>query len=328
MWAHAGLPVFQGGGRGVDVFFALSGFLITAGLLREMRQNGRVDWRRFALRRALRLAPALLVLVIAVGSFRAIWQGQYGEETLDAIPWVLLYAGNWVRALSSSSLGDFSHTWSLAIEEQFYLLWPPVLWMLWRWKGAMGVFWGALGGAMASMAIRIGLLVAGAEYDRVYNGTDSHLDPVLLGCAAACSLEFGGRARVFEVARRASWLAALVLVVFATRARDSEFVTRWAYFGVGLATVVLMLAVLDARTGLVERILRRRVLVSLGRVSYGLYLWHVPVFHVVREVDIDSWGLRMLIRFSVSLGLALLSYRYIEQPFLAMKSRFARSEAG
>ena len=139
---HAAAPPFQGGFVGVDMFFVLSGYLITNLLLQEYQQQGRIDFGRFYLRRFLRLMPALLFMT-ATFALVASWQleGEPLRQALGEIPWAVSYLANWARAWDLIPMFYLVHTWSLAIEEQFYLLWPVVL--LWTArKGGRDGLWG------------------------------------------------------------------------------------------------------------------------------------------------------------------------------------------
>src|SRR5215472_11851319 len=159
------IGVLPGGYLGVDVFFVLSGFLITSLLIREWDKRGRISFRDFYARRALRLFPALSCLLVAAGVFAGVvylaggtGYLPYARATLGAIPWVLGFAGNWVRALDPSgpigSLGALGHTWSLAVEEQFYLAWPALFGAVMRRRPSC-----------SAMALALALLAVG---DMVY----------------------------------------------------------------------------------------------------------------------------------------------------------------
>ena len=196
--AHLGIPFMHGGVIGVDLFFVLSGFLITGLLLEEQERNGQIHYPAFYARRALRLFPALVLLLPLVGIAAHLSpeiDKATGDLTTGGIPWVLLYLANWPRA-TGTQLGLFGHTWSLAIEEQFYLLWPAALFLLVRkrtdYPRALVV---SLSVAALVAVHRAVEWLQGAGIDRVANGTDMRADALLIGCATALALHAGFRPR-------------------------------------------------------------------------------------------------------------------------------------
>ncbi|WP_164701581.1 acyltransferase family protein [Modestobacter sp. KNN46-3] len=229
MASHTTLPV-PGGSVGVGVFFALSGFLISTLLLQEQERTGRIALGAFLLRRLLRLYPALLVLGIALVLYVVVAPGPVrGQETIAGVLPALLYSSNWVRALGGLGyLGLLEHTWSLAVEEQFYLLWPVVLsatLIVTRRVAAVGVV--AVGGCTASLAVRLSLAHDADSYGRIANGLDTQADNMLAGCAAAALVACTARSdRSRSLVRRASsWLVGPSAVVLAVAA------LRWPHHG-------------------------------------------------------------------------------------------------
>src|SRR5262245_60440887 len=197
MLYHSGVSrgaelVLPGGFIGVDVFFVLSGYLITALLVVEWEQDGRISLPHFYARRALRLLPALSLLLLA---YLAVgwWLTKGWQALLVNAGIVLFYAANWARALGRD-LPILGHTWSLSIEEQFYLLWPPIVVVLLRLgltrRGLAAV---ALGGALLAAAARVALGLAGASFQRLYNGLDTRADALLVGCFLGAVLVPGMR---------------------------------------------------------------------------------------------------------------------------------------
>src|ERR1700677_2490575 len=195
MAAHLNDPtLFPGGGLGVDVFFVISGFLITSILLGEQDKRGRVGFGAFYARRALRLFPALVVVLAVVAVVCATDSHIFlAHETLAGIPWIVLYAGNWLRAFShAASLGVLGHTWSLAVEEQFYLIWPVIfVFGIGRIGDRRRAAALLVSAALAVMAYRAVVLAHGWSINRVSNGSDTHCDGLLLGCALALWLTSG-----------------------------------------------------------------------------------------------------------------------------------------
>jgi peptidoglycan/LPS O-acetylase OafA/YrhL len=287
------------GGIGVTVFFTLSGFLITALLLEEADRTGRVSLARFYARRARRLLPALLVMVAVVTAF----QTATGMVPLGLVVPVIAYVGNWWAA-AGTYLGLLSHTWSLSIEEQFYLLWPLALLLVRRWRYGPATI--VLAGIAASMALRFALWNDGAGYARVYAGSDTRADALLIGCLLALALVHGVRLRVHAVVAAGLGLATIVVVsMMPFRAA----VTLWAPTLVPIVTAALIVSALGAGGWLSNSVLR-----YFGSRSYGLYLWHFPLV-VAAWLATDSFAVASL-AILLSVGIAELSWRFVEQPFL------------
>ena len=322
----------EGGFLGVDLFFVLSGFLITSLLLTEARWHGSVDLRRFWVRRARRLLPALLVMLVGVAVLLVVFtpDGDRPRFRGDALA-TLGYAANWERMAGDLTYWDvftqpspLDHTWSLAIEEQFYLLWPLVALAAWRWRprsaaphrarwlGAVAV------GAASTSLVLLGLTYSPVDTSRAYFGTDTRIGATLGGAALATFV--AGRAR--RRRRPAAALdvgAALALAVMGWSLTTVDGQGDWYYRG-GLAIVVLAsLVVIGATTGgppgMVARALSWRPLCLLGIVSYGVYLWHWPVVVYASEDRLGLGGWRLdAVRILVTLVAAILSYRLVERP--------------
>jgi peptidoglycan/LPS O-acetylase OafA/YrhL len=341
---HLGVPwAPRGGAVGVTLFFSLSGYLITSLLLTEIDRSDRVLLGRFYARRALRLFPALLLVVAAVAGY-ALTAAPAGtaEQNLGALPWVLLYLGNWYRAFEGfGSLGFLDHTWTLSVEEQFYLLWPPVVLALLltargarRWRRRLLA--AALVGSVAPLVVR--LLVwdgVDASAARVLNGTDTAADPLMMGCALAIAISLRGGLQAAGAARLRRglvwgfWPAAALLVADATLRLDlqrPELVAvslLWGPTLLGLAsTAVVGWTVLRSPVVLGWRPLR-----AVGLVSYGVYLWHYPV---IRLLEVEGGGPlsgpEQVLATALSLALAALSYVVVERPLLRLKRRFPPGE--
>lgn len=289
------------------MFFVLSGFLITTLLLEERdRTGGRMGLWPFYQRRARRLLPALIVMVAAVVTVRAL-AGAGGDALRDAGA-VLLYYGNW------ASIGDrlwpMQHTWSLAIEEQFYIVWPLVLIVALRIGGRRMVTIVALTGAAASVCARVVLATHGADTARLYLGTDTRADALLIGCALAASM------RTTRQCNSGALAAALVGIVALGMVRNPAQVYVLAPLAVALLSAV---AVASAAQNGPPRWLALRPLTLLGQRSYAVYLWHEPVYFAVRELGPPHW-LVPLATAVITAALTGLSWRYVEEPFLRRRS--------
>jgi peptidoglycan/LPS O-acetylase OafA/YrhL len=329
---HTGAGWAVGGFLGVDVFFVLSGFLITVLLINEWQRRGTVSLRRFYARRALRLLPAValmcafLLIVGPVGTGvaarNALWKGVAGT---------MFYFANWQQAFGLIPILQLTdHTWSLAIEEQFYLVWPALLlgtiWLA-RRRGSdplRAALILALTLAAASALLRFALWSGVHSEIRLYYGTDTRADSLLIGGAVGICYASGWLAR----ARR--WLPALapvaalvILAAFGFAHRDSArlYLGGLTAFAIVVATLIGGLALAPANP--VGRVLALAPMVWIGRISYGIYLWHWPVFRYLHEARLGlSWGPTQLVRIAVTLAAATISYYLVERPMLRLRHRF------
>lgn len=345
---HGGVPGVPGGFIGVDVFFVLSGFLITALLLDELGRTGGIDLPDFWVRRARRLLPALIVMVLAVVVLRELFPSEAVAAIRDDAVAAFFWAANWVfvfRDTDYFTQGDtpspLQHTWSLAVEEQYYVVWPLVLVvvaMLLAWLTRrrpdrpslrtvrMVIFGLAAAGAVAS-AVEACLLVSEESLNRVYFGTDTRVQALLVGAAAAALLvrDWSGLARygVQLRSRWARWLAQLLPVIGVTMlAVVAHFATggapefrRGLLIVVAVATVFVVAPVALEQRGFVARVLALPPLVWLGVISYGVYLWHWPIFLALNGERTGLTGLPLFaIRAVATVAVAAMSWWLIEQP--------------
>lgn len=348
---HVG--VLPGGYLGVDVFFVLSGFLITSLLIGEWdKRGGSVSFRNFYARRALRLLPALACVLAAAAMLAGVLEMTgvvsdhvYGLATLSAIPWVVIFASNFVQATHPGllPLGALPHTWSLAVEEQFYLAWPALFLLLMRRGFRRGTLAALLAAAAVTDMVYRGVLAyQGYPHDRVYYSTDTHCDGLLLGCAVAFWLASRQAPRLRHAAaglvRAASWTgAAILLILFLVGSLTDSPLEIDA---VVLATAMLVTGVaLGQAPATIERLLCLPGLVAIGRRSYGLYLWHDLLLGAGEALVAPYTGLfphsgAHRILFSSVLGVAIatsfvladLSYRFVELPALRIKRRFSSGD--
>jgi len=286
---HALLPYSSGGFLGVAVFFTLSGFLITYLLCCEGQTTGTVSLRAFYRRRIRRLLPAfvLMAFVLLIYAFAVLSpaeRGSYLRQVLAA----MFYITNWLIAFEHwPQLAVLSHTWSLSIEEQFYSLWPAlVILALGRGRSPQRFLGLIVLGFVASAATRAYLFDAYESHSRAYYGSDSNACMLLSGCAVGVMAAYGklprGRLAVLGL-RIASWIAALSIVFACMVATvDAPYMYRAGFAGFALASAVLLLGVLVEPRGVLARLLATRPLVAIGRISYALYLWHLPVYLIAR----------------------------------------------
>jgi peptidoglycan/LPS O-acetylase OafA/YrhL len=317
---HVDPKICQGGFLGVDAFFVLSGFLITHLLLREFEKTGHLRFANFYARRALRLLPALVVVVIAsaFASHTSI------SVTATRVTATIFYVANWLIVVKRQNIGLFNHMWSLAIEEQFYLLWPILLLVCTKRWGRRGLSFACVL-AIAAMTIRRAELTsAGAQAWRLYYGTDTRGEPLFVGCLFASIWPQMAGARSARTIRALAPVAMIIFVATLLFWHD-----RWAlalYDRGGLTIFACVVAVVIASgisdtENLVSRTLSLKPLVYAGRVSYGMYLWHPLVIWSIGSTSILP--LRFVLVFAGTLAVAWASFRWIERPFLRLKWRFA-----
>jgi peptidoglycan/LPS O-acetylase OafA/YrhL len=351
---HLGYDWLPGGFLGVDLFFVISGFLITTLLLAELEKRGRIDLGAFYLRRAKRLLPALFLVLAVTLLIVATIATDVAQQTVRDTPAALLYASNWWAIAQDQSYFELvgrgnmlAHLWSLAVEEQFYLVWPAVLGVIVVLAPRLGirrrslVRGVALGGAALSAAWMAVIAVgAGMPIDtdptRVYFGADTHASSVLLGAALATSwqvLRF--RRDVVPGARRVLGVGGGIALALTgwLLLTVSEY-TEWLYRGGFLVVGAVFVAVVAASThpgSPLGPLLDVAPMRWVGERSYGIYLWHWPIFLVTRPgVDVPWEGpLVDVARVALVLGVAELSHRYVETPVRhgALGAWFARVRA-
>jgi peptidoglycan/LPS O-acetylase OafA/YrhL len=307
------LPGMNGLGIGVDVFFVLSGFLITRLLLQEAVDTGGVKLRRFYTRRARRLLPAL-VLPLAVGVvLDATLAGGSVSAAASGLS-TALYVQNWhLASLPGFPPDALNHTWSLSIEEQFYLVWPVLLMLVVRRRGSAGALGLCLAGIALVNADRVILSLAGASEMRISCGFDTRADQLLIGCLLAVLVQRAALPRVPGIAAAGAGMLLLVLGVHEAIGVHNTFPAPVAFPLVAVcAGVVIARLVQVPWSPLSSRPLR-----YLGTVSYGLYLWHHLAFWLFHVALGMPYGVLLFALVASSgLGLAALSYRWIESPIL------------
>ena len=334
---HANFGFIPGGFLGVEVFLVISGYLITSLLLLEWLRTGSIDLKDFWLRRARRLLPALFVLLLLTATAAMIFARdalyRMGGDVLAA----LSYSTNWVMIFRQESYFEafgrpplLRHLWSLAIEEQFYLVWPLIftVGMFLAAKHSRGLrttigrFLGVVVvGIIASTALMWFLFVPFEDPSRVYFGTDTRAAGLLVGVALAFLWQpwrFNGELKKRgTIALNIAGFSALafLLLILLRMAEFDAFLYRGGFLVTSLLTAVV-LAVTVHPQGTLNAVLGTKPLVWVGKRSYGLYLYHWPIFMLLRPgVDVmwPTW-VALTVQFSLTFAVAEASYRWIEQP--------------
>jgi len=385
---HGGAPMATGGFLGVNMFFVLSGFLITSLLLGEWARRLTIRLGQFWARRARRLLPALLLLLVGVAAYARFLAtpGEFANLRLDSLA-TLFYVANWHFIVggsnyfaSSAQPSPLSHMWSLAIEEQFYIVWPPVVLVLLHVgrrlrpsRRLYPVLAAAVLGALTSAADMRWSYLHGATVTRLYEGTDTRSQDILVGAALAVGLAIWAQRRrpvpmpvpdleVLEFSRIhpstgtvglgalpanrrdlqrrrgptvrpisawelsgttvrlavqvTGWAALAFLIALWDRlAGPTGFLFAGGELAVAVAVAVVLFAIVTAQSGSLARCLANPPFVFLGKISYGLYLWHFPLFSLMDAERMHLYGLPLLAaRFAATLVVATASFYLVEQP--------------
>jgi len=396
MLYHGGAPVAAGGFLGVDVFFVLSGFLITSLLLGEWTRTVTIKLAEFWARRARRLLPALLVMLIGVAVFVKVFSGpgEFAGLRLDSLS-TLFYVANWHFIVAGGNYFDataqpspLQHMWTLSIEEQFYIVWPPVVLLLLhvgRKLRPARRLWPVLGvavfGAIASAVDMRLSYQGGASVMRLYEGTDTRSQDILIGAALAIGMAMWAqhraslatvpagdddRGRVVrahpaagtagdfsppphrrDLRRRrglgikpiaaweitpvpvrallqvVGWLAVAAGVVLAWRTTGpGAFLFEGGYFLFALGVALVIFCVVSTQGDSLARSLGNPVFRYLGKISYGTYLWHVPLFALFSAQRLHLGGYPLLcVRMMITLVVATGSYYLVEEPIRRRRTR-------
>jgi len=334
----------RGGFLGVDLFFVLSGWLITRLLLIETSTTGGVDLMAFWGRRMRRLLPAVLALLVVVSGYAWLWGDTASRvDTSDVGPWAQWYVANW-HAIGDA--GDywalfsepsmFDHLWSLAIEEQFYVVWPVAIALLWqRSRRPERTGWILMTSGVVLSTLLAVVLAGSSGATRVYMGTDTRAASILCGAVAAMPLSARAMSRLMR--KRSGpwvlWLAAGAIALMWWRIDGAT--ASWLFRG-GLTAHAMLSAIVitglvarreaDIR-GLLSRVVAGRGLQWCGRLSYSLYLWHWPVYIVVADrTDLDGWRLT-LVRVAATVVVSVTGYQLVEQ-YVRRRAQWAHGRRG
>lgn len=329
---HLGATWLPGGFLGVDIFFVLSGYLITWLLIDVFERTGTINFRAFYLGRVRRLVPAFLFMVLGIAIGVGLWAPDTIERFLKDLPWALAGLTNWwfiaeqqdyFEAIGRPSL--LQHTWSLAIEAQFYVIWPAVILFISRRLHVAHVRAAAIAGAVASWATLVWVGSAAAtssmSASHMYFGTDTHSSGLFIGAALAVSwvpknlhpaVTPSGRWIINGVG---FWgLAILTWALFNVSETTGDFYTL-GFLLAGLGTAAVIASVVHP-SSILRKPFSLPMMSWLGTRSYGLYLWHWVVIQVLRPgLDIALEGMQLIVFQLLLLGaITEISYRLVELP--------------
>ncbi len=323
---HAGLSWIKGGTLGVDIFYVLSGFLITALLVAERDRTGRIGLGAFYLRRARRLLPALVLVLLFVSIVWGLVLKPRTPTLRGDVLATLGYVANWRFAFSGQGyFASFNapspllHTWSLAVEEQFYLIWPLVVIALLNRRRSVSRW--AL--ALVALAFVSTLLesLGGVWTDRLYYGTDTRAIELLFGAALGAwyarrdpALPLSGRTRgSLQLAGVAAGVGTLYM--FHAVDGQSTFLYRGGFLLIAALMVVTVASVALVPEGALARLLGMQPLRYIGQISYGIYLWHWPLFLLLNHQRTGlSTASLLVVRIASTLAISVASYYLIELP--------------
>lgn len=316
LWMAA---VQHSGGYGVDLFFVLSAYLITELLQREFISTGKVDIRSFYIRRILRIWPLyffFLGLCVLLSRF-----GLVGEHLKTTYVFAFVFlAGNWICAFRGYPDSAAAPLWSVSMEEQFYLTWP-VLMRLVHVKRLMQV---GICMVVFSSVSRLALFFLGVKHPGVWCNTFARLDPI--GCGIILAAWLNGRRPVLSKLNRLVLLAIAIMTLLVVGRYIPLDVPRLpnllgGYPVVALASSLLVVLILACDLSSLPRIVSSSG-IYLGRISYGLYVFHVLAIELVNRTIPKSFAVRLPLALVLTVGLSAISYRYLEKPFLRLKLRF------
>ncbi len=309
-----------GGYIGVDVFFVLSGYLITGILLRETDLRGGVSFRNFYVRRALRLFPALLLLAgLLITAYLLLLDGADRRESVIAALAAVTYTSSPLAA-AGYPLGSMLHAWSLSVEEYFYVVWPAVVVLVARARRHRLAI--VAGITVAAVAYRLGAALAGWDLERIYYAADTRAEQLLIGSLLAVVLARG----TLPVRAWHGVVAAAALLAFAVTPADLT-APLYRYGGstlVALAAATLVVLVVQRPDGAAARLLSTAPFTWVGKRSYGIYLWNPPIAALV-GFALPQQVPALPVVLVLTVVIPALSYRFVEEPFLRMKDRFTTS---
>ncbi len=325
-------PLVRGGFLGVDIFFVLSGFLITSILLKEQDSFGSISLKNFFIRRFFRLAPAFWFFLVVLYFF-----GNYILPPIQAqiiydnynFAYAFFYLMNWHRASNEAITGNLNHTWSLAIEEQFYIIWSVVLYKAFsEGRNRKQITIATAGFIVVIILWRAIRAFIGVDVYILYYSTDTRIDALLIGCVA--SMIYCWRlvpdaffeSRPFRILTITALLISF-LILFGNSYTDIDlYYGSISLFTTSIATLLLWIV---TRNGTwLHFILESGPLRWIGRISYPLYLWHYAFYEFAKK-SFESVAVQVIVGIATAIVVAAISYYIIEKPFLRIKDRFSKN---
>jgi peptidoglycan/LPS O-acetylase OafA/YrhL len=315
----------------VNSFFVLSGFLITWLLISEWNDSGTINLKNFYFRRALRLFPALFTMLVLFALYTCLVNPPHTvRRDFHYILWALFYFTNWGQVLGCGDFMNYlAHTWSLSIEEQYYLLWAPILLLLLhRTESKTSLLWWTVLAVFCSVLIRAYYTHFGMQgffgFWRVSRGLDARADSLLTGCAVGIIISG-------QLLPRRRWLEWALYVTAAISICGLIWVSwhqiydPWMFYAgwflASIFTAIILLHLVYSPRGILHWILEAPPLVYIGMISYGFYIWHFPIINLIHDHFPGHWK---VIGVAASVAASLLSYYLVERPCLRLKKKFSR----
>jgi peptidoglycan/LPS O-acetylase OafA/YrhL len=324
--AHGGVPYFRSGGVGVDIFFVLSGFLITTILSGEWARTGGINFRNFYARRFLRLAPVLFLTCAFVGAV-SWWLDHQFPGTEIAL--ALSYTTNWALAFYEYHFSWLNHCWSLSVEEQFYMIWPLIIVGLERAVRSPTIKWRVLIAGAIVIAIYRATHVGIYSNYRINFGLDTRMDSLMTGAALAYFVRTlpGGKLPDSMSKILGRVLAPVGFIGLFAVINTVTWFSPWmgwiGYVLVGGASVLVVADLVIGRHSLLAAPLATRPMVFIGKISYGLYLLHLPIYFMIEKLlPTASLPVRLSLKVTISISIATISFYLYEKRFLRLKDRF------
>lgn len=325
---HLNALWLPGGFLGVDTFFVISGYLITSLLLTEYDRDGSISLLAFWVRRVKRLIPAVLFLLAVTLTYTIIFEPKLIISLKQDVVAALFYVSNWwyifqhVDYFDQFTIQPLKHLWSLAIEEQFYLLYPILLLGLLKLTRRKWILWTFVGVSLLSLVLMVILIHSGHHISRVYFGTDTRLQTLLIGAMLAIIWPpFRLKANIpltirsiIDVMGLVSF-AGLMLLMYMVN-EQSMWLYNWGFYAIALLTLFIIASAVHP-SGYFAKLMGNPVFVFIGKRSYSLYLWHYPVImfvhtHFVQgQIPFYAYVLDILLM----LLMTQISYHFIERPF-------------
>ena len=328
---HTFMPYTHGGFIGVDIFFVLSGFLITLILIKEYQTYQTINFKNFYIRRFLRLAPALIIMVTTFYLYSQYFmQGDQKDGGFIASLGALFYIANLARAFDWFNMSYLLPTWSLSIEEQFYFIWPLLLLLLFRIFDCQRQIVITIISLILIIWLNGTLLALDdtTTIERLYFGSDTHSDGLLIGCVTAFLITIYENKPCWilnTLKKYSTFITVLAILFYMTSTiilgKEIRSLYIWYYPILGIVSSVLISSLYLQKNNHSTLLFSNKYLVWLGSISYGVYLWHWFIFRIVAGFGETSIFVG-LYGSLIAIMIACLSYYFVEKPILTLKKHF------